>query len=105
MDITTVQFSFKEMIRQQWTDLAAENKVVQKAELKDDIKQSSTEYWKYLQRCIGKNIGITRDQQGSLPGTHRGEYSHFYTLKRGTPTSTASTRTTWVLEEQSPSTP
>ena len=36
------------MIRQQWTDLAAENKVVQKAELKDDIKQSSTEYWKYL---------------------------------------------------------
>ena len=40
-------------------------------------------------------------QQGSLPGTHRGEYSHFYTLKRGTPTSTASTRTTRAPEEQS----
>ena len=78
---------------------------MQKAELKDDIKQSSTEILKIFIAVYRKNIGITRDQQGSLPGTHRGEYSHFYTLKRGTPTSTVSTRTTWVLEEQSPSTP
>jgi len=41
-------------------------------------------------------------QQGSLPGTHRGEYSRFYTLKRGTPTSTASTRTTQAPERAEP---
>ena len=93
------------MIRQQWTDLAAENKVVQKAELKDNIKQSSTKILEIFIAVYRENIGITRDQQGSLPGTHRGEHSHFYTLKRGTPTSTVSTRTTWVLEEQSPSSP
>jgi len=37
----------------------------------------------------------------SLPGSHRGEIPHFYTRTRGTPTSTASTRTTKALEEQS----
>jgi hypothetical protein len=39
--------------------------------------------------------------QASLPGSHRGEIPHFYTLQRGTPTSTASTKTTKALEEQS----
>jgi hypothetical protein len=39
--------------------------------------------------------------QASLPGSHRGEIPHFYTLQRGTPTSTVSTRTTKVPEEQS----
>ena len=46
-------------------------------------------------------IGITYDQQASQPGSHRGEYSQFYALKRGTPTSTVSTRTTQIPEEQS----
>jgi hypothetical protein len=39
--------------------------------------------------------------QASLPGSHRGEIPHFYTLQRGTPTSTASTKTTKAPEEQS----
>jgi hypothetical protein len=39
--------------------------------------------------------------QASLPGSHRGEIPHFYTLQRGTPISTASTRTTKAPEEQS----
>jgi hypothetical protein len=36
-------------------------------------------------------IGITHDRKYFLPGSHRGEYPHFYTLQRGTPTSIVST--------------
>jgi hypothetical protein len=39
--------------------------------------------------------------QTSLPRNHTGEISRVFTLQRGTPTSTASTRTTKALEEQS----
>jgi hypothetical protein len=45
-------------------------------------------------------IGITHDRKHSLPGSHMGEYPHFYTLQRGTPTSTVSTSSTRVLAEQ-----
>ena len=70
------------MIRQQWTDLAAENKVVQKAELKDDIKQSSTEYWKYLRRCIGKILVSHVTSKVPYPGL-TGVNIHTFTLLRG----------------------
>ena len=97
MNITMVQFYFKERIRQHWTDLVIEIKYYQRLNLKIISNGVQRKYWKsILRQCIRKHIGITRDQQGSLPGTHRGEYSHFYTLKRGTPTSTVSTKTTWV---------
>jgi hypothetical protein len=36
-----------------------------------------------------------------IPGSHKGEIPHLYTLYRGTPTSTISARTTQALEVQS----
>jgi hypothetical protein len=39
--------------------------------------------------------------QASLPESHRSEIAHFYTPPKGTPTSTASTRTTKAPKEQS----
>jgi hypothetical protein len=44
--------------------------------------------------------GITHDSKPSLPGSPRGEYPRFYTLQRGTPTSTVSTNSTRALAEQ-----
>ena len=45
--------------------------------------------------------GITYDRKLPNPGVTRVKISHFYALKRGTLTSTASTRTTQALVEQS----
>jgi hypothetical protein len=53
-----------------------------------------------LTEIEGIVIGITHDRKHSLPGSHRGEYSRFYTLQRGTPTSTVSTNFTQMLAEQ-----
>jgi hypothetical protein len=56
--------------------------------------------------CSSKGVqrrdisGITHDSKHSLPGSHRGEYSRFYALQRGTPTSTVSTNSTQALAEQ-----
>jgi hypothetical protein len=47
-------------------------------------------------------LDITHDSKHSLPGSHSGEYSRFYTLQRSTPTSTVSTNSnsTRTLAEQ-----
>jgi hypothetical protein len=62
------------------------------------IKWVQTEWMKNIRHHTWQQAFPTRES--SLPGSHKGEYSHFYTLQRGTPTSTVSTNSTWTLAEQ-----
>jgi hypothetical protein len=76
-----------------------DNKWIRRNQMKNNKRLVGTGYHGY-----NKGMELNRNRQGKYwhhtwqqafqPGSHRGEYPHFYALQKGTPTSTVLTRST-----------